>query len=682
MPEPHKFREFFTLIANPNNKSNAKAVCNYCSAKHGGVQAAALISGCSVTNKANLCRNHLANCNNFKEAFIEEEVAEILSRAVPEDKRKLDNATSSSNKQITLTSFYRRPMSSKDTPTFEALVVKMCISNGLPFSFVENEETQAVFNFVAPGLKLPNRKKLGGKLLLNTSDNFQKNILKIAQSDEFGLTATFDGWTNVKQENIWGVVLITSKDVMRHIEQLIDETENKNIYIKAFISDSAGEYAAARRQLRRKYPARIFLPCMAHQMNLVFGDIFKENEIFKRISKEAIRIVSFFHNSTYFTGNLRDEQKRIYNKTIQLISPGDTRWNSYYFCFHSLLKTQAALKFLSAKFNPDRTNINCTNGIPSITANKKSKRSNGERKLPDDIADSINDAEFCKSLFSLQNLLYPLCGFLNKLQKDTARLYEVVHCFAYTTKIFSEYYEPEFSEKMVLRMESRWKDWEQPLLLLSIALHPSYKLSKFRSTVNNLTWTHIGQWLKYYYFAFFGTSAKTILSELIDYKRGDDPYDDDSFLQFRGNVLNFWESTMGIGQELAKVAIRIHSICVNSASHKKVLAMSQIRSDILYQRQIKEVNQADQQMKRLHIATPIASDDLDYLNDEPLQNIDEEFLIVSDDEDVNNAIEKDIVDEEEPSTEENENQWSSIISQWIEEANFETGLKIVIMKTF
>ena len=91
-------------------------------------------------------------------------------------------------------------------------------------------------------------------------------------------------------------------------------------------------------------------------------------------------------------------------------------------------------------------------------ANKKSKRSNGERKLPDDIADSINDSEFWKSLFSLQNLLYPLCGFLNKLQKDTARLYEVIHCFAYTTKIFSEYHDPDFSEKMVLRMEKRWKD--------------------------------------------------------------------------------------------------------------------------------------------------------------------------------------------------------------------------------
>ena len=43
--------------------------------------------------------------------------------------------------------------------------------------------------------------------------------------------------------------------------------------------------------------------------------------------------------------------------------------------------------------------------------------------------------------------------------------------------------------------------------------------------------------------------------------------------------------------------------------------------------------------------------------------------------DVNNVIEKDIVDEEEPNTEENENQWSSIISQWIEEANFENRVE-------
>ncbi len=85
---------------------------------------------------------------------------------------------------------------------------------------------------------------------------------------------------------------------------------------------------------------------MAHQMNLVFGDIFKESILYKRISKEAVRIVSYLHRSAYFTGVLRDEQMRISQTVISLVSPGDTRWNSYYFCFHSVLKSQAALKVI------------------------------------------------------------------------------------------------------------------------------------------------------------------------------------------------------------------------------------------------------------------------------------------------------------------------------------------------
>ena len=62
-----------------------------------------------------------------------------------------------------------------------------------------------------------------------------------------------------------------------------------------------------RRQLRIEYPNKVFLPCMAHQMNLVVGDIFKESLQYKQASKDAIRIVSYFHSFTYFTGLLRNE---------------------------------------------------------------------------------------------------------------------------------------------------------------------------------------------------------------------------------------------------------------------------------------------------------------------------------------------------------------------------------------
>ncbi|CAG8799864.1 28024_t:CDS:1, partial [Dentiscutata erythropus] len=56
MPKPHNFREFFTLVDNPTNKTNAKAVCNFCALKNDRTLVAALIPECYMTNKAILCR--------------------------------------------------------------------------------------------------------------------------------------------------------------------------------------------------------------------------------------------------------------------------------------------------------------------------------------------------------------------------------------------------------------------------------------------------------------------------------------------------------------------------------------------------------------------------------------------------------------------------------------------------
>jgi hypothetical protein len=119
-------------------------------------------------------------------------------------------------------------------------------------------------------------------------------------------------------------------------------------------------------------------------------------------------------------------------------------------------------------------------------------------------------------------------------------------------------------------LEKRWLEWEQPLLLLSFALHPGYRLTKFRDNINDLTWTHIGQWCKYYYEAWFNKRPISILAELVKYKRKEDPYDDDSFAQFKNNLIDFWESTSGIGPELASIAIHIYGICVNSASVERL----------------------------------------------------------------------------------------------------------------
>jgi len=172
--------------------------------------------------------------------------------------------SSVNSRQYAISNFLCRPLSANDQLRFEQLLLRMIVSNALPFTFVENEDTIAMFEFLIPGLKLPKCKVIGSKVLMKSVQLLQENIIKTARSDTDGVTATFDGWTNVRQEHIWGVVFITTngqsliwgahdissersqtQNVINHIEKLITETEKNRINIKAFVSDSAGEYAAA-----------------------------------------------------------------------------------------------------------------------------------------------------------------------------------------------------------------------------------------------------------------------------------------------------------------------------------------------------------------------------------------------------------------------------------------------------
>ena len=98
--------------------------------------------------------------------------------------------------------------------------------------------------------------------------------------------------------------------------------------------------------MRLEYKDIVFLPCFAHQANLCVADIFKSSPLYKIASSKAIAIVAYFtdnRNSSWIK-KLHDEQKELYGKYYALIRPAQTRWNSYYFCFASLVHSKRALK--------------------------------------------------------------------------------------------------------------------------------------------------------------------------------------------------------------------------------------------------------------------------------------------------------------------------------------------------
>ena len=180
MDKEYNFHEFFFLTTLDNPKANKKAVCFSCIRKY-TLPVAITRPDCFISNKAKLCQAHLKKCSNFEQEYGDDERKEILSRYVPEDEKKPfqqniiketsgfkidDNSvttpkTTNTNpfttaiKQTTLTNYVSRPFSTQDNQHFENLVLFMIVSNGLPFTFIENKEIQDVFNFIASALKLP-----------------------------------------------------------------------------------------------------------------------------------------------------------------------------------------------------------------------------------------------------------------------------------------------------------------------------------------------------------------------------------------------------------------------------------------------------------------------------------------------------------------------------------------------
>lgn len=86
--EPHPFRSYFILVNNPNNKSNALAVCKSCISKCGDLEAAKLNPDCYTANRSRLYRAHLIKCENFVADYGEEAIERIKAISVPEDNKK------------------------------------------------------------------------------------------------------------------------------------------------------------------------------------------------------------------------------------------------------------------------------------------------------------------------------------------------------------------------------------------------------------------------------------------------------------------------------------------------------------------------------------------------------------------------------------------------------------------
>ena len=164
-----------------------------------------------------------------------------------------------------LDNFIVRPLSKQDKEKFNVLLIRLTVFCGWALQWVNNPEARELFEFLNPFLKLPDRKNLGDNILRDAVTVGDKAMEIALKEDQIGITLTFDGWTNVRNEQLLGVVIMTSEgrpyvwkavdislerethlEVMQKTEAMISELKSMEINVCAVVTDSASAYAAAR----------------------------------------------------------------------------------------------------------------------------------------------------------------------------------------------------------------------------------------------------------------------------------------------------------------------------------------------------------------------------------------------------------------------------------------------------
>ncbi|CAB5199060.1 unnamed protein product [Rhizophagus irregularis] len=134
-------------------------------------------------------------------------------------------------------------------------------------------------------------------------------------------------------------------------------------------------------------------------------------------------------------------------------------------------KTEAMIADLEKK-------IFAINYKPSL--NQTRRKTEETPTISHKIFEIIDSTTFWTNINTIVEILYPYCKFLNILQQDKARLFQVIHSLAYLAQFWNNYEDTQLSAKILFQLEKKWNDWEQPLLLLSCLLHPEYRMRQFK----------------------------------------------------------------------------------------------------------------------------------------------------------------------------------------------------------
>ncbi|CAG8814686.1 13322_t:CDS:2, partial [Cetraspora pellucida] len=230
------------------------------------------------------------------------------------------------------------------------LLLEGMIEGGAPLSLVDAQKFKEFIYSINSQYHLPARRQLSSHILDNVYDNIQLSIQQFIYKSDW-ITIATDGWTNIRQDHLVNYIAIGKN--------------RKSELIK--VKDTHGESQTSATILHDLIEVitelgieKITLPCVAHELNLLVGDMLKHTYMKSTITL-ALKIITYFRKSTQAIQFICD---RACDNTFWFSLPTLTRWNSYFISLKQIqdksrfLKEMIYKKFLS---NNNQTNTNTTN---------------------------------------------------------------------------------------------------------------------------------------------------------------------------------------------------------------------------------------------------------------------------------------------------------------------------------
>ncbi|XP_075085470.1 uncharacterized protein LOC107761894 [Nicotiana tabacum] len=231
---------------------------------------------------------------------------------------------------------------------------------GLPFNCVNYKTFDKFIEAVGqygPGMKPPSYHEV-------RVTHLKKEVKKIDQIIEehkvewnkFGCSIMMDKWTarngkmiiNVLVNSPRGSIFLESHDASNSstdgskmyslFRKTIDKIGKENVV--QIVTDNASENVSAGRMMEAMYPHIYWTPCAAHCINLMFGDIFKENP-YASVFTKAVRVYSYISQRPLLLNLMRK-----FTNERNLVRPAKTRFATAFLTLHSFYLQKKKLRKL------------------------------------------------------------------------------------------------------------------------------------------------------------------------------------------------------------------------------------------------------------------------------------------------------------------------------------------------